>query len=819
MTKKIKNGSGRKASTMIVTFFCSLLLLGSIAVIAFGIGIRSQFEVGLPSQFFSLTSKGLSPQFFCYRFEDRTNRIGEEELLSDAFFSQKSSIYVSGAELPQHVKDAFVSIEDKRFYDHKGVDWYRTAAACANYLLGFSDSFGASTVTQQLIKNLTQHAEATPKRKMQEILYALDLERTLDKSQILELYLNVIHFSEHCDGIGAAAMHYFSKMPQELSVAESATLAAIINNPSYYNPIRNPQNNLNRRNVILNQMLSQGCIDETQYREAVNSPLGLNIDSSDNETDADSWYADMVIQDVIHDLKQKYGMTQSAASTLLYSGGLKISVAVDPAIQAAVERYYESKVNVPVNEEGVRAQSALIVIDSHTGDVLGVAGAVGKKQGNRVQNFATQTLRSPGSALKPISVYAPALEHGLITWASVFDDVPINFSENGSVAWPKNASYGYRGLTDVAYAVAESTNTASVRVLQKLGLDRAFRETKSRFHIDNLYEGNGKTDRDLAALALGQLNYGVTLRELANAYCVFADGGVYHPWRSYYRVLDAEGRILLSAPDGGEVVMSEGNAAVMTKLLQGAVEYGSAASIDLKKQIECAGKTGTTNRDADRWFIGYTPDLVCGVWCGYEYPAPLVGKNACLKIWDDVMREIADTRQLQTTFSVPSALVRVSYCRDSGKIPCDACTYDPRGDRIVTGWFVKGTEPHALCDCHVLCELDAEHGGICHGNCPQESRKKVALIKVDRHFPIDVAVADAQFVYGGDPKQLSPNEHSHEAYFAPQAEGYIGHSRVKEPFNRSCTAHPAPMQESNDRAHGMSPLFPRQKRIKPRPFS
>lgn len=798
MTKAKTNGKVGRLATALVTSVCILLLLGSMIVIAFGIGIRSRFEIGLPTDFFSLTAKGLSPQFFCYRFEDRTNREGEEMLLGDAFFSQQNSIYVPYAELPQHLKDAFVAIEDKRFYEHKGVDWYRTVAASVNYLLGFSDSFGASTVTQQLIKNLTGHAEATPKRKMQEILYALDLERTYDKSQILELYLNVIHFSEHCDGIGEAAAYYFSKTPQELTLAESATLAAIINNPSYYNPIRNPQNNLRRRNLILDEMFSQGRIAETEYRMARETPLDLKVDSFKSKTDADSWYADMVIDDVIRDLKSKYGMTQSAAATLLYSGGLKIYVAMDPEIQATVEEYYESKARVPVNAEGVSAQSALIVIDSRTGDILGVAGAVGKKKGNRLQNFATQTLRPPGSALKPISVYAPALEQGLITWSSVFDDVPVEFGSSGTRPWPRNANYGYRGLTDVAYAVAESTNTVSVRILQKLGVDNAFHVAKEQFHIKNLYDGVDKTDRDLAALALGQMNYGVTLRELATAYSAFADAGVYHSSRSYYRVLDADGHVLLSAPDSGEVVMSAGNAAVMTKLMQGVVEHGSASSIRLKEQIECAGKTGTTNADGDRWFIGYTPEWICGVWCGYEYPEPLSGKNACLTIWNDVMSEIALSRETQTKFSVPSNLVRVSYCKDSGKIPCDACTYDARGDRVATGWFVKGSEPRELCDCHVLCEYDAEHGGVCHGNCPTECRKKVALIRVERHFPCEVTVTDAQYAYGGDPSTLMPNENSEEAYFAPMREGHYGRSRVKEPFNRSCTAHLTETRELPD---------------------
>ena len=785
MKKKRTERSGKRLINGILATLCILLLIGSIAILGVGLMIRTSFATKLPDHFFSLTAKGISPQFYYYEFEDRTNRVGEAVALDRDFYAQKERRYVPYDALPKHLRDAFIAIEDKRFYEHAGVDWYRTVAAGANYLLGFSDSFGASTVTQQLVKNLTGESEVTLKRKMQEILYALDLERVMDKSEILELYLNVIHFSENCDGIGAAAERYFSKTPSELTVSESATLAAIINNPTYYNPIRHPENNLKRRNLILREMFEQGYLEADAYRVAKDAPLGLNVKAAASE-EINSWYADMVIEDVIGDLCEQYHMSRSAASSLLYAGGLQIYTAVEPDIQKTVEEYYAQKVQTPVNKDGARAQSSLIILDSHTGDVLGVAGGIGEKKGNRLQNFATQTLRPPGSALKPISVYALALEKGLITWSSVFDDVPVNFGESGKSAWPKNAANGYRGLTDVAYAVAESTNTVSVKILEKLGVDTSFSETKQRFHLENLYEDGQITDRDVAALALGQLNYGVTLRELASAYSAFADMGAYHRARSYYRVLDADGKVLLSHADGGEVVLSQGNAAIMTKLMQGVVEHGTASSITLKDRMECAGKTGTTNKDGDRWFVGYTPDLICGVWCGYEYPEPLAGKNVCLKIWDDVMGTVTKTHGNRKRFEVPSSLVKVSYCKDSGKLPCEACGYDPRGDRTAVGWFVRGTEPREMCDCHVLCDCDTVYGGVCHAACPEAFRKKVALIRVERRFPIEVIVRDAQYVYRGDPSEMPPNPDPSQAYFASHYQGFFGTSNVKSPYNRSC---------------------------------
>ncbi|MBR3893737.1 MAG: transglycosylase domain-containing protein [Clostridia bacterium] len=779
--KKLRRGVFWRIATFLFLFF-------TVAVIAGGVWLAASFEQKLPDDFFCLTAKGESPRFFVYHFEDRANRIGEAEELSAGGFAQQERAWVAYPDLPQHLIDAFVSIEDKRFYRHNGVDWYRTLAASSNHLLGGERRFGASTITQQVVKNVTGNNDATVKRKIQEIFYALDLERQLDKTQILEIYLNVIPFSDNCDGIAAAASHYFSKTPQELTVAESATIAAITNSPTYYNPIRNPEHNLQRRNLILSEMYAQGALSESAYQSAIAAPLGLNLDRENGEEGINSWYIDMVIEDVINDLVAQYGMTRGAASNLVYSGGLRIDVAMDEEIQSLVEEYYRTAIRLPTNQNGVRAQSALIVMDAATGDILGVAGAAGEKRGNRVQNFATQTKRPPGSAIKPITVYAPALEAKLIDWASVYDDVPVNFGTGGRLPWPKNATNVYRGLTNIAYAVAHSTNTVPVRILDELGLEHAFRSAKERFHLESLVDA----DRDVAALALGQLNFGVTLREMTAAYTVFADAGIYHPWRSYYRVLDSDGVVLLACPDRADSVMSTENAAIMTKLLQGVVESGTSSSITLNRMVECAGKTGTTNRDGDRWFVGYTPDMICGVWCGYEFPEPLEGRNLCTETWNRVMKRIVEKKGGREHFDVPSSIVRVSYCKDSGKLLTDACEADPRGSRTEIGWFLADDVPRDFCDCHVLCDYDREHGGVCHGYCPEESCGQVGLIRVNRHFPMQIYVSDAQYVYDGDPVQYSPNENPNQAYYQSAKEGCCGISHAAKQYNRSCTEHLTP---------------------------
>ena len=785
----------------------SCLLVLCMLFMALFFYIDLNFDTTLPDEWEHLEHMGQSPRFYVYDFEDRANRIGEAVEVTSEVYAQQQTAYIPYSDIPQTMIDAFVAIEDKRFFEHVGVDWYRTLAAGVNYVLGFSDTFGASTITQQLVKNLTGKNEITWKRKLQEIFYAMDMERRLDKTEIMELYLNVIHFSDRCDGIGAAAEHYFSKTPQELTVAECATIAAITNSPAYYNPIHHPENNLARRNLILDEMYAQGFLSKEDYAAARAEELILNVDDLSNTEGINSWYTDMVIDDIIRDLAAEYGMSRAAASRLIYTGGLRIDMAMDPQVQTLVEEYYRTAVQVPQNADGTRAQSALIVLDSRTGDILGVAGAVGAKKGNHVQNFATQTLRPPGSTIKPLSVYAPALEKGVINWASVYDDVPTTFGNSGKRAWPKNATGVYRGLTNIPYAVAHSTNTVAVRVLQDLGLENAFRFAREKFHLSGLISEQGRTDCDLAALALGQLHYGVTLRELTAAYTAFADHGVYHSYRSYYRVLDADGKILLSNADVGETVLSDETAALMTKLLQGVITDGTSSAVTLQKLTECAGKTGTTNNDADRWFVGYTPELVCGVWCGYEYPEPLEGKNLCTGIWNTVMRELVSIGAKQTVFDVPSTLVRVSYCKDSGKLVSKACTLDPRGSRTEVGWFVVGDEPKEFCDCHVLCDYDSESGGVSHGFCPEESLKQVGLIRVERHFPMQIYVSDAQYVYRGDPAAMPPNGNPKQAYFAPELHGVCGVSNRETQYNRSCPDHTEPPPEESEEDSGFEDEF------------
>ena len=719
----------------------------------------------------------------------------EERILGEHNFE-----FVSIENIPNDLLNAFVAIEDKRFFEHNGVDWYRTLGAAANYFLHFGDRFGASTITQQLIKNVTGEDDISIERKIREISWALELEKKLSKEEILELYLNIINFADNCYGVGSASQRYFSKPACELTLIECACIAAITNNPAYYNPITHPENNKERRDAIIFQMYEQGYIDETKFNESYGQDILLNPDDSVVKTSVHSWYVDMVIEDVIEDLQTAKGISRVKASALVFGGGLEIYIQIDREIQEIMEEYYENTANFP---SGEGAQSSMIIIDSQSGDILGVVGAIGEKTGNRIQNYATDTLRPPGSTIKPLSVYAPALERGVITYGSIYDDVPYSFNDDNP--WPKNANGIYHGLSTMSYAMAYSTNTIPLQILDDLGLSHSFYFLRDYLHIDNLIEqGTDKngafiTDMDYAALALGQLNYGVSVREITAAYSILADNGIYHAPRSYSLVKNSKGEVLLEKKSTAERVISDGNAEIMTKLLTDVVFGGTADDLTIKNKVAIAAKTGTTQDNKDRWCIGYTPSLICGVWYGYEYPKeiPRAEKNHFLNAFDTVLNRIysRDVRSAYADrkFEESAHLVCVNYCMDSGLLPSAACLKDPRGSRIKTGYFVKGSEPTIRCKTHILVDYDMVCGGVATVFTPKGHIEKVGMLLVEREFPVQIIVSDAQYVYRELESGILPSFKANEPFFAPLEDGekkkYFGISAGKTQFNRLSTAH------------------------------
>ncbi len=796
-----------KGLKILLIILSVIVVMCTVIGIAFAIYVDKYIEKTIDETLFYVVGSDTQTKIYYYEYEDRANRQGTAvELTGEELYGGYRTKYTSYEKIPENLKNAFISIEDKRFEKHRGVDWFRTFTAGINYYLKFSDSYGGSTITQQLIKNVTDEDDYSFQRKIQEIFWALDLETKMDKQEILGLYLNIINLSQGCYGVGAASEYYFSKDVSELTLSECACIAAITNSPTYYDPLRNPENNNRRRLLILKQMYELEYITEEEYQEARQEEIVLKIKENTDSNKINSWYVDMVIEDVMNDLMTSYGYSRTMASLIVYTGGLKIYTVMDKDIQAQLEEYYGDESNF--SKDGVQTpQSAMIIIDSKTGDILGVAGAVGEKNGNRIQNYATTTVRPAGSVIKPLSTYAPALQNGLITWSSVYDDTPVNFGNynldaaNGKivqpVAWPKNSTGIYRGLTNINYAIEHSVNTVTVKTLQDLGLETSFdflyNKLKMRSLIEQrtLEDGTVISDKDYAALALGQFNYGVTVREVTAGYSIFANNGIYNNCRSYYEVTDANGETVLENPYHGEAVLSEENADIMSLMLENVVKNGTATEIKLQDKLGCAGKTGTTQNKFDTWYIGYTPEYIAGVWFGYEYPKALTdfSGNKCIGIWDDVMTELYDNGKItQTEFDISENIVECEYCADSGKLITSACLLDARGERRESGYFVKGSEPSAPCDRHTAVDYDNETGGVVIGACPNENTKKVGLINVVRVFPIQIYVTDAKYTWRNIGKEILPETADTLPFYnnlLPK-DMFSGISKVTQQYNRAC---------------------------------
>ena len=588
----------------------------------------------------------------------------------------ENRILVDYEDIPEDMIKATVAIEDRTFWRHHGVNWRRTLYGVILMFTG-QDIQGGSTITQQLIKNFTGYDDVTVKRKIQEIFTALDFEKNYSKEQILEWYLNYIYLGDTCSGVATAAEHYFGKDLSELSLAECASIISITNNPTIYGPNSNVrmtnedgevttgrERNKQRQELVLWTMWDQGIITEEEYQAAVAEEL-VFVSDVDEEEPATiyNWYDEQVITDVMNDLMEQYGYSELVASDMVYSGGLRIYACVDQNVQSIVESVYSDRSNLELtSNSGQEIQSAIVIVDPE-GNIVGLAGALGDKTTNRGWNYASRSRRQPGSSIKPLSVYAPALEAGLITPASVFDDYPVQVL--GGSAWPLNNPQTYRGLVTVADALRVSSNPAAVRVLQMLGFENSFNFMQDNFHID-LEEGlevNGEIKNDLGSsqLALGGLTNGVRVIDMAAAYSVFPRDGLYIESRTYTQVTriaedGTEEVILDNTSREPEAVLSSETTYYINDMLKDVVTGGNGAT-GTAAQISgmtVAGKTGSTNSNTDRWFVGYTPYYTTAVWVGYEYNERVTASgNPAAQLWKKVMAPIHQGLE-NKSFSKPS---------------------------------------------------------------------------------------------------------------------------------------------------------------------
>ena len=556
----------------------------------------------------------------------------------------ENRIWVDYEDIPEDLEHALVAIEDKRFYDHKGVDWYRTVGAVFNMFLGMRDNFGGSTITQQLIKNLTGDNEVTVQRKLVEIFRALEFEKHYDKEEIIEWYLNAVYFGEGCNGIYTAAQTYFGKEPKDLTLAECASIVGIVNLPTYYSPFYSVENNKERQKTVLREMYEQGYITYDEYTEAVNEELVFVRSETEVATqEIYSYYVEAVIDDVIADLMEVRGVNYETAERLLYSGGYQIYTCCDSRIQGIVDTYYDNLDNFPnvYNTTSQQLQSAMVIIDPYTGNIAALRGGVGEKNANLILNRATETTRAPGSSLKPLSVYTPALDLGIITQNTlVMDGNPSNpgYTLEHFSWYPRNAGGTYANApVTIRQGLVSSLNTVAVQILDKLGLETSYSYLRDVFGITTLVDA----DYNPSPLALGELTNGVTVREMAQAYCVLVNDGTFTESRTYTQVLNSNGDVVLdNVPEQREAVRVNA-ARNMIDMMVGSATYGTSSGANFYTQ-EIAGKTGSSGENRDRWFAGMTPYYVGVVWTGHDIPVKegVNWSNPAVTIWRNIMQQV-----------------------------------------------------------------------------------------------------------------------------------------------------------------------------------
>ena len=628
-------------------------------------------------------------------------------------YGLENRIPVGYDELPQNVIDAVVAIEDERFFVHKGIDIKRTLGAIFTYLTNNGSSFGGSTITQQLIKNVTKDNETSIERKIREWTRAFKLEQELSKEEIFEAYINTIYMGEGSYGIEIASQNYFSKSIKDLNLAEAACLAATIQSPEVTNPYRGEeakQKLLDRQKIVLSKMLSLEKISQEEYDNAINTELVFKKSSDGNKVQ--TYFLDALIEDLAKTFQDEKNLSYEDALKQIYTGGYKIYSTFDPGVQDAINSTYsEYSGNLFYTEyDGTNMQSAMVVLDQSNGNVLGLIGGVGEKSANLVLNRATQSYRQPGSCMKPFGAYGPAFESGVLSSPGAsLDDSPLP-----SGTYNPNNWYGYfNGFVTVRQAIAQSMNLPTVKANQRSDNEYVFNFAKGCGLVSLVDD-----DKYTAPLALGGLTNGVTPLELASAYATIANGGLYNKPRFYTKILDSNNEIVIDNAVDSKRAMKTSTAYMLTTCLQEVISNGTATGYVAVGDMPLAGKTGNSNYDYDQWFCGYTPYYTIACWNGYDTnksinrPYPY----ASMQLFNSVMNKINSGKDVKY-FDRPDTITEVQICQTSGLLATDACRNDVRGNQEITDICATDTIPTQYCNLHKSVQICGVSGMKAGSGC------------------------------------------------------------------------------------------------------
>ncbi|BED91894.1 MAG: transglycosylase domain-containing protein [Candidatus Improbicoccus pseudotrichonymphae] len=591
-------------------------------------------------------------------------------------FGNEARVWLKFSEIPKHMVDAIISIEDKRFYSHSGIDFIRSAGAIYNAIVLHKPSYGGSTLTQQLIKNVTQDNEFTSSRKAREMARAIRLEKKYSKDEILEFYLNIVNFGAGSRGVEMASQIYFGKSIKKCSIAEFASIAAITQNPRLFNPITNPENNKKRRNLIINEMHKQNRISNNEYKTSISESENLKFNKNSKTENKKSqkllknWYIEIMCKEISDDLIKKYKIKKGMAEDILFSSGLNIYCAMDENMQDRCEEVIKDKNIMPKDPD---LELGFIMMD-YNGRILAMLGSSKPKTENFIFDRCNLARRQPGSTIKPLSVYTPAIERGIYHFSSVIADEPLEIgrNEDGSAKkWPENWYKKYHGKVILQWAIEKSANAPAAQILNKIGLQESFSFLTQKLKILNL---DSNDSNSFSALATGGTHVGLTVREMTCAFQIFGNEGKYAKPYTYLYVTDSENRVILdNRKKPPKNVIKPETAGIVNRLLRqviiGSEGTGRAANID---GVEIIGKTGTTNNDYDLWFIGLTPYFCAGIRVGYDTPKRINDTKAAIRIWRSIVIKFLLNKP-KKDFKYSENLVKREYCCETGCLANKNC--------------------------------------------------------------------------------------------------------------------------------------------------
>ncbi|MCM8711303.1 PBP1A family penicillin-binding protein [Clostridium sp. SYSU_GA19001] len=676
--------------------------------------------------------------------------------------SEEKRTVISINDVPKDLVNAFVSIEDERFYKHNGVDFKRVAGVIyidiLNKLRGIDELEGASTITQQLVRNAmlsTREKEPTfldsAKRKIREMYLAVKLEKEhLTKDQILEGYLNTVPLGGTVYGVEAAAKYYFNKSAKDLNLIQCAYLAGVPQNPSIYNAFlasrqKDPSKYLNRTKTVLSMMLKNNYITEQQYNQAVN---GLSKDSfefvqstnTNNSRLNYEWFTLPAIEQVKEDLKAQYNYTDEEINNLLMFGGLKIYTTMDKNLQDAAQAIIDDTKNYgSIKTQMLNGimdpQASAVIMDYHTGEVKVIIGGRGEQPArsfNRAAFNGSKEFKKPvGSTIKPLTVYAASIDSKQATAATVVEDSPIGSEiKKQWPGWePKNDNLKYQGYVTLREAIKKSINLVAVKQEFALGLKTGI-SYGEKFGL-TFHTTQDKTS--LASLSLGEMYDGENTLTMAAAYGTFGNGGMYTKPRLYRKVIDRRNVTILESKVENSKILSPQSAYIMYDMMKGPVSSGGTGPSARFGSMPVAGKTGTTGDKKELWFSGLTPYYSGSVWIGHDNPEPFpkgISSDTAAAIWGKIMKAAHSNMSIKE-IEKPSGIVTRSVCRESGLVPTDLCSKDPRGSQVYTEMFIAGTQPTTLCDVHVEAKVNKLNGKLATEFTPKELIESRVFIKRD----------------------------------------------------------------------------------------